>query len=66
MRDFDSLASAVSQLVAPDRAAAMAHAGWDVVSQGAALTDKVIAQVFRWLDGEDDPRDDDTNAGEAA
>ena len=66
VRDFDSLASAVSQLVAPDRAAAMAHAGWDVVSQGAALTDKVIAQVFRWLDGEDDPRDTGGTPGEAA
>ena len=28
VRDFDTLATAVSQLVAPDRAAAMAHAGW--------------------------------------
>ena len=29
----------------------MAHAGWDVVSQGAALTDEVIALAFEWLDG---------------
>ncbi|MCR8546627.1 3-deoxy-D-manno-octulosonic acid transferase [Salipiger sp. P9] len=53
VRDFDTLAAAVSQLVAPDRAAAMAHAGWDVVSQGAALTDEVIALAFQWLDGDD-------------
>ncbi|MHA7867596.1 MAG: 3-deoxy-D-manno-octulosonic acid transferase [Salipiger thiooxidans] len=51
VRDFDTLATAISQLVAPDRAAAMAHAGWDVVSQGAALTDEVIALAFEWLDG---------------
>lgn len=50
VRDFDSLGSAVLQLMAPDRAAAMAHAGWDVVSQGAELTDEVIALAFDWLD----------------
>jgi 3-deoxy-D-manno-octulosonic-acid transferase len=53
VRDFDTLATAISQLVAPDRAAAMAHAGWDVVSQGAALTDEVTALAFDWLDGGD-------------
>ncbi|APZ55103.1 3-deoxy-D-manno-octulosonic acid transferase [Salipiger abyssi] len=61
VRDFDTLATAVSQLIAPDRAAAMAHAGWDVVSQGAALTDEVIALIFQWLDG-----DGGDGAGEAA
>ncbi|WP_417720372.1 3-deoxy-D-manno-octulosonic acid transferase [Salipiger sp.] len=50
VRDFDSLGSAVIQLMAPDRAAAMAHAGWDVVSQGAALTDEVISLACDWLD----------------
>lgn len=50
VRDFDSLAVAVSQLVAPDRAAAMAHAGWDVVSQGAELTDDVITLTLDWID----------------
>ncbi|MBE9637876.1 glycosyltransferase N-terminal domain-containing protein [Salipiger mangrovisoli] len=50
VRDFDSLAGALSQLVAPDRAAAMAHAGWDVITQGAELTDEMIALACRWLD----------------
>lgn len=50
IRDFDSLSSAVTQLMAPDQAAAMAHAGWDVVSQGADLTDDLIAFASDWLD----------------
>ncbi|WP_226626845.1 3-deoxy-D-manno-octulosonic acid transferase [Alloyangia pacifica] len=50
VRDFDSLAGALSQLVAPDRAAAMAHAGWDVTTQGAELTDEMIALACGWLD----------------
>jgi 3-deoxy-D-manno-octulosonic-acid transferase len=50
VRDVDTLAGAVSQLVAPDRAAAMAHAGWDVVSRGAAATDAVIAELAQCLD----------------
>lgn len=50
LRDADSLGSAVSHLVAPDKAAAMAHAGWRVVSEGAALVDTVIAEVLDTLD----------------
>ncbi|ETX16009.1 3-deoxy-D-manno-octulosonic acid transferase [Roseivivax halodurans JCM 10272] len=50
VRDVDSLAGAVSQLVAPDRAAAMAHAGWDIVSRGAAATDAVIDRIIDLLD----------------
>ncbi len=53
VRDTDSLASAVSHLIAPDQAASMAHAGWDVISSGAALVDEVIAEVTDLLDGDD-------------
>lgn len=53
-----SLASAISALVAPERAAAMAHAGWEVITQGADQTDAVIAEVLETLDmapaGEED------------
>lgn len=42
VNDAAALGSAVSRLVAPDHAASMAHAGWDVISQGAAATDRVI------------------------
>lgn len=50
VRDADSLASAVSNLVAPNQAATMAHAGWDVISSGAKSVDRVITEVFDTLD----------------
>ncbi|WP_299921235.1 glycosyltransferase N-terminal domain-containing protein [uncultured Pelagimonas sp.] len=50
VRDADSLAAAVSHLVAPDQAAVMAHAGWDLVSSGAALVDAVLSEICAHLD----------------
>lgn len=50
VNDADALGVAVSNLIAPDHAAAMAHAGWDVISEGAALTDRVIDLVQDTLD----------------
>lgn len=50
VNDVDSLTAAVSQLIAPDRAAAMAHAGWDIISAGAAMTDRVVDLVTDRLD----------------
>ena len=40
--DGPSLAAAVSQLIAPDQAARMAVAGWGVVTEGAATTDRIL------------------------
>jgi len=42
VKDTESLAAAVTQLIAPDRAAAMAYAGWSIVSEGAAVTDTLV------------------------
>ncbi|MEM7520899.1 MAG: glycosyltransferase N-terminal domain-containing protein [Pseudomonadota bacterium] len=50
VNDADALGAAVASLIAPDHAAAMAHAGWDVISQGATLTDSVIDRVQERLD----------------
>ncbi|MGJ8602566.1 MAG: 3-deoxy-D-manno-octulosonic acid transferase [Marivita sp.] len=50
IKDMDSLSAAVSHLIAPDRAAAMAHAGWNVVSAGAETADLVLVQINEWLD----------------
>lgn len=50
VRDADSLGAAVSHLVAPDQAAAMAHAGWDVISSGARLVDRLLAEINEVLD----------------
>ncbi|MGB7241331.1 MAG: glycosyltransferase N-terminal domain-containing protein [Sulfitobacter sp.] len=48
--DDASLGTAVTRLIAPDQAAAMAHAGWDVISQGAELTDRIVDLVQETLD----------------
>tara|TARA_R110002049_G_scaffold44333_5_gene130031 strand:+ start:82519 stop:83748 length:1230 start_codon:yes stop_codon:yes gene_type:complete len=50
VNDAAALGTAVSRLIAPDQAATMAHAGWDVISQGAELADRVIDLVQDTLD----------------
>jgi len=50
VKDMESLSAAVSHLIAPDRAAAMAHAGWNVVSAGAETADLIPVQINEWLD----------------
>ena len=43
------LAGEVGGVVAPDRAAAMAHAAWEVSSSGAEVTDRALAVLSRYL-----------------
>lgn len=50
VNDTDALSAAVSHLVSPDHAAAMAHAGWEVISEGAALVDEINQLVQDHLD----------------
>lgn len=50
VNDEMSLSSAISNLIAPENAASMAHAGWDVVSEGAEVVDRVIELVQASLD----------------
>ena len=50
VKDASSLTSALSLVFAPDQAAAMAHAGWEVVSEGAEVSDQIIALVQDSLD----------------
>lgn len=50
VNDADALGNAVARLIAPDQAASMAHAGWEVTSQGAELTDRIIDLVQDALD----------------
>ena len=50
VNDENALGTAVSRLIAPDQAATMAHAGWDVISIGAALADMVTDLVQDALD----------------
>jgi len=50
VRDTDTMAAAVQNLIAPDQAAVMAHAAWDIASQGAEVTDSVLDLVQDTLD----------------
>ncbi|MBK0327527.1 3-deoxy-D-manno-octulosonic acid transferase [Rhodobacteraceae bacterium F11138] len=50
VRDGDGLAGAVVQLSAPDHAAAMALAGWEVVTEGAHLTDSLMDMILDSLE----------------
>ncbi len=48
--DLEGLSAAVIRLIAPDHAAAMAMAGWEVATEGAELTDKLAELVQDRLD----------------
>lgn len=49
----DSLGGAVAQTLEPDEAARMAHAAWQVCSEGADVTEKSMDLLFAMLDGVD-------------
>ena len=50
VRDAETMAAAVTLLTAPDQAAAMAHAAWEVTTAGAEVTDRVIEMIQDTLD----------------
>lgn len=56
VRDASSLGTAVQHLIAPDQSAAMAHAGWEVISEGAETVDLLISTIQEQLDGTSDTR----------
>lgn len=53
----DTLATAVDDLMAPDRAAAMAHAAWEVSSSGAQVTEQAVDVLLDALDAGPRSRD---------
>ena len=50
VRDADTLASALQQVIAPDQSAAMAHAAWEVSTRGAAVMDRLMEEIQTALD----------------
>ena len=50
IKDERTLAGAIQRLIAPDQAAKMAHAAWDVASQGAGVMDLITDLVQDQLD----------------
>ena len=55
IKDKDSLARAISQLLAADQAASMAHAAWVTISEGAEATDAVIDDIQEHWDALESP-----------
>ncbi len=45
LRSSNDLGPAVESLLAPDKAAALAHAAWDVTSRGANVTNRIAAFI---------------------
>ena len=45
----EALASTVAELMAPDRAALLAHNAWAVSSGGAEVTERVTQAIFETL-----------------
>ncbi|MEN8934373.1 3-deoxy-D-manno-octulosonic acid transferase [Planktotalea arctica] len=50
VKDADSLARAIAQLLGADQTASMAHAAWAAISQGAEASDAVIETIQERLD----------------
>lgn len=46
VQDETSLASAVQDLLSPDKAAAMAHAGWEISTSGAEAMERTMALIY--------------------
>lgn len=52
VKDAEGLGAGVMRLVAPDHAASMALAAWEVVSEGAQITDQLLDMVQGYLDNQ--------------
>ena len=50
VRDAAHLATNVQDLLAPDKAAAMAHAGWEISTSGAEAADRAVELIHTALD----------------
>ncbi|SHH44603.1 3-deoxy-D-manno-octulosonic acid transferase [Cognatishimia maritima] len=50
VKDADTLSAALASLMAPDKVAKMVHAGWEVVSEGALVSDRIIDHLNDAMD----------------
>lgn len=50
VKDEQSLSAALDSLMAPDKVAQMVHAGWETVSEGAAVIDQILSGVSDAMD----------------
>ena len=49
VKSVDELVKAIGKVLSPDRAAAMAHAAWEVSSSGAEVTDRALTLLLEHL-----------------
>jgi len=52
VRDTAQLSTGVQNLLSPDKAAAMAHAGWEISTSGAEAADRTLELIHSALDNE--------------
>jgi 3-deoxy-D-manno-octulosonic-acid transferase len=50
IKDADSLGTAIVQITNPEQSAAMAYAAWNIISEGAELTDALVEQIVEHFD----------------
>jgi len=50
VRDAETLAEAVQQVMPPDRSAAMAHAAWEIATRGAEVLERLVEATNEALD----------------
>lgn len=55
VKDAGALAEAVAELIAPDKAALLAHNAWAASSGGAEVTERVMQVILNLLDGKSLP-----------
>ncbi len=55
VRDAPQLAAAVQDLLAPDKAAEMAHAGWEISTSGAEAMDHAMALIYGVINPQEAP-----------
>jgi len=52
VRDADTLARVLTLLIAPDAAAELAHNAWEVSTEAAETTNRIVARLIAALDGD--------------
>ncbi len=50
IKDVESLFTAVVEITNPEQSAKMAYAAWNIISEGAELTDSLVGQIVDHLD----------------
>ena len=50
VKDADSLGTAIVQITNPEQSATMAYAAWNIISEGAELTDVLVDQIVEHFD----------------